>query len=41
MVGTLISFKAVLNTSSVQEWFIEIADATGNKAKMKMEHLRL
>lgn len=36
MVGTLISFKAVLNTSSVQEWFIEIADATGNKAKMKM-----
>jgi hypothetical protein len=36
MIGTLTSFKAVLNTSSVQEWFIEIADATGNKAKMKM-----
>lgn len=36
MIGTLVSFKAVLNTASVQEWFIEIKDATGNSAKMKM-----
>ena len=36
MIGTLVKHEATLNTSSVQEWFIEITDATGNKAKMKM-----
>lgn len=36
MIGTLVKHKATINASSVQEWFIEIEDATGNKAKMKM-----
>lgn len=36
IIGTVTKFKATLNRSSVQEWFIDITNATGDTAKLKM-----